>query len=115
MSSCIKCMMTDDERHCTIWDGLIGICAEMRLLDGSLAVVRTNPTPGFIALVEDSNLQRHHIKVVIGNSKSVIKNLVAEKAIQQLETEIRRFKTGAGPISSYSCCGHVKLEFTSAC
>lgn len=54
------------------------------------AVVRTDPAPGFAALAGDTGLAAHRLVVEVGNAKNVNKNLVAEKAIQEIQREILR-------------------------
>ena len=53
-------------------------------------MIRVDPAPGFQALKEDVLLRRNHITIEIGRVKNVNKNPVAEKAVQELETEILR-------------------------
>jgi hypothetical protein len=57
-------------------------------LDGPYAVIRTDPSPGFKALVDDQLLARHHISIELGRAKNLNKNPVVEKAIQKFEGEI---------------------------
>ena len=63
-------------------------------MDGPFAVVRTDPAPGFVSLVNDSLLSRHRISIEVGRAKNVNKNLVAEKAVQEVEDEILRADPG---------------------
>ena len=66
----------------------VQLLAEVHPLDGPYAVIRTDPAPGFKALVNDQLLNRRRISIELGRSKNVNKNPVAERAIQELEDEI---------------------------
>ncbi|KAK3742099.1 hypothetical protein QZH41_007659 [Actinostola sp. cb2023] len=71
----------------------------MRPLDGPTAVIRTDPAPGFKALTVDQLLCHHRITLEIGNAKNCNKNPVAEKAVQELESELLRQDPLGGAIS----------------
>jgi hypothetical protein len=92
--------LIDSERHSSIRDALIRLCIELRPMDGPIAVVRTDPAPGFIALVSDELLKRHRICIEVGRVKNINKNPVAERAVQELENELLRQEPGGGPASS---------------
>ncbi|CAG2247085.1 unnamed protein product [Mytilus edulis] len=79
-----------DERQETLRESLLCLCVELCPLDGPFAVVRTDPAPGFQALVNDELLRRHRITIEVGRFKNKNKNPVADKAIQELEDEILR-------------------------
>lgn len=72
----LSCFM-DDERKETLRD---------------FAVDRTNPAPGFAALVGDESLATHRLVVEVGNAKNINKNPVVEKAIQEIQGEILRLE-----------------------
>lgn len=82
--------LLESERHHDLRDAIIQLLAEVHPLDGPYAVIRTDPAPGFKALVDDQLLTRHHISIELGRAKNLNKNPVAEKAIQELEGEILR-------------------------
>ena len=63
-------------------------------LDGPLAVIRTDPAPGFAALRNDPLLSQHRITVEIGRAKNAHKKPVAERTVQELEEEILRKEPG---------------------
>lgn len=83
--------LLESERTQELRDAITQLLAEVRPLDGPFAIIRTDSAPGFKALVNDELLTRHHIAVELGRPKNVNKNLVAERAIQELEVEILRF------------------------
>lgn len=62
---------------------------ELRPLGDPFAVIRTDPAPGFAALVQDELLTRHRISIEIWRAKNR-DNPVADKDIQELEDEILR-------------------------
>ncbi|XP_014678553.1 PREDICTED: uncharacterized protein LOC106818350 [Priapulus caudatus] len=90
--------LIDSERHETLRDALILLCIGLRPMDGPVAVVRTDPAPGFAALIDDGLLKRHRVCIEIGRVKNVNKNPVAERAVQELEDELLRQQPGGGPV-----------------
>jgi hypothetical protein len=83
-------VLLSDERHETLREALLRLCIELLPLDGPFAVIRTDPAPGFAALVNDEIMARHRVSVETGCAKNVNKYPVAEKAVQELEEEILR-------------------------
>ena len=84
----------EDERKESLRSALLRLCIEFLPMDGPFAVVRTDPAPGFVSLVNDSLLSRHRIAIEVGRAKNVNKNPVAEKAVQEVEDEILRVDPG---------------------
>ena len=62
----------------------------MRPMDRPPAVIRTDPAPGLRALVNDPLLKTYRITIELGQAKNPNKNPVAERAVQELETELLR-------------------------
>ena len=91
-----------NERHDTLRDALISLCIDMRPLDGTLAIIRTDLAPCFRALDNDSVLYDHRIVLGIGLAKNLNKNPVAEKAVQEIELELLRQDLQGGPVSPVS-------------
>ena len=63
MASLTSSLPLEDERHQTLHDAIVKLCLEMRLIDGPLAVIRTDPAPSFKALVNDPLLKKHRITI----------------------------------------------------
>lgn len=91
--------LLEDERHQSLRDALVRLCIELRPLDGPPAVIRTDPAPGFKALTNDDLLRHHRLTLEIGRIKNTNKNPVAEKAVQELESELLRQDPLNGPVS----------------
>lgn len=91
ITSYTRTLLIENERHETLREGLLILCLELLPLDGPFAVIRTDPAPGFTALVNNKLLAKHRISIDIGRIKNINKNPVAERAIQELETEILRY------------------------
>ena len=85
----------EDERFQTLRDANVKLCLELRPMDGAPAVIRTDPAPGFKALVNDPLLKKHRIIIELGQAK----NPVAERAVQELETELLRQEPLGGAVS----------------
>ena len=58
VSSYTSTCVVESERHDALRDCIVRLCVEFRPLDGPPAVIRVDPAPGFIALVDDPTLQR---------------------------------------------------------
>ena len=94
-TSCI----VENEQHITLRDNLIRLCIELRPLDGPLAVIRTDPAPGFTRLVHDDLLKHHRMCIEIGRIKNPNKNPIAEKAVRECEDELLRQEPMGGPVT----------------
>ena len=99
MTSFTATTLLEDERHYTLRDALIRLCVQMRPLDGPTALIRTRPCPGFKVLTDDQLLTHHRITLEIGNAKNSNKNPVAERAVQEVESELLRHHPLGGPVS----------------
>ena len=102
VSSYTSACLVDNEQRKTLRDALIRLCLELRPLDGPPAVVRTDCAPGFASLINDDLLDYHHIVIELGRVKNVNKNPVAERAIQELESELRLDNPRGGQITTLS-------------
>ena len=96
--------LLDDERHETLRDALVRLCIELHPLDGPPAVIRTDPAPGFKALTNDELLQQNRLTIEIGRIKNTNKDPVAERAVQELETELLRQDPSNGHVSPLTLC-----------
>ena len=81
MTSYTSSVSLEDERHQTLRDAIVKLCLELCPMDGPPAVIRTDPAPGFKALVDDP---------LLSQVKNPNKNRIAERAVQELETELLR-------------------------
>ena len=99
MASLTSNLPLEDERHQTLHDAIVKLCLEMRLIDGPLAVFRTDPAPSFKALVNDPLLKKHRITIELGRAKTPDKNPAAERAVQELERELLRQEPLGGAVS----------------
>ncbi|XP_078487442.1 uncharacterized protein LOC144745256 [Ciona intestinalis] len=79
---------------------LVELCSMLRPVDGPNSIIRTDPAPCFVALNQRNTLEQYRINLVIGRTKNLNKNPVAEKAIQELEHEILQKQPHKGPVSS---------------
>ena len=91
--------IVESERHDALRDCIVRLCVAFRPLDGPPAVIRVDPAPGFIALVEDPTLQRLGIRLEVGRVKNPNKNPVAEKAVLEVEDELLRQEPCGCPVS----------------
>ena len=94
-----SCLINNEQCH-TLRDALIQLCTTIRPVEGPPMIIRTDPAPGFRSLEKDNTLHRNGITIDIGRVKNPNKNPVAEKAIQELESEILRQQPTGGPITS---------------
>ena len=99
ISSFTLSLLLGDEGHVSLRNGLIQLCIQMRPLDGPLALIRTDPVPGFKAIVDDAFLARHRITLEVGQPKNRNKNPVGEKVVLELEQELLRQDPLGGPVT----------------
>ena len=90
VTSYTSSLSLEDKRHQTLRDAILKLCLEMRPMGGPPAVIRTDPAPGFKALVNDPLLTMRRITIELGQAKNPNKNPVAERAVQELEMELLR-------------------------
>ena len=94
-----KSIIIADEKRDTLRTALLTRCSELRYLGDAGITIRVDGAPGFTSLSNDTNFQKHGIKLEIGNVKNLNKNPVAEKAIQELGLELLHLIPEGGPIS----------------
>jgi hypothetical protein len=87
------------EKHQDLRDALVKVLYGACRMNDTPVIVRTDPAPGFVALVQDALLKQHNIHLEIGNPKNPNKNPVAEHAIGELLSEILHVQPEGGPIS----------------
>ena len=63
------------------------------------SLIHANDAPGFIALQTDNVLTNFGIQIDLGRIKNVNKNATADKAVQEIEKEIKRLVPDGGPIT----------------
>ena len=80
-------------------DSLVNLCIDLRPLDGPPAVIRTDPVPGFAALVNEALLAKYRPTIELGRVKNVNKNPVAEKAVRELECELVHQQPTGGTVT----------------
>ena len=88
----------EDERHKTLHDAIVKFCLELHPMDSPPAVIRTDPAPGFKALVDDPLVKKHRITIELRQAKNPNKNPVAERAVQELEMELLRQEPLGGAV-----------------
>lgn len=69
MTSYTSSIPLEDECHQTLHDAILKLCLELCALDDPSAVIRTDPAPGFKALIDDPLLKKHRITIELGRAK----------------------------------------------
>ena len=90
VTSYTRTAILPDQRQESLRTALLVLCLELVPVSGPPAVIRTDGAPGFASLVDDPLLLHHNIQLELGSAKNTNKNPVAEKAIQELESELLR-------------------------
>ena len=104
-----KTCIVENEREDSLRDALVCLCLDFRPLDGPLAVIRTDPAPGFVALLNDQVLSKHRLSIELGDAKNSNKNPIAERAIREVREELLRQEPLGGPVTP------VTLAVATAC
>lgn len=94
----VTCLI-ENERHETLRDALLVLCADIRTHGDSGSLIRVDPAPGLVKLTNDALLSRHGIKLEIGTIKNVNKNPIAEHAVMELGQELLHLSPEGGPVS----------------
>ena len=102
-SACI----IQDEKADSLMGGLLQLILPLHPVDSPHATIRTDPCPGFQAIVNDNRLESFNVSLELGEAKNINKNPVAEKAVQEVEREILRQDPSGNPISSLSLAAAV--------
>ena len=113
-SDTASCLI-DDERRDTLRDSLVKLCIGLRPLDGPPAVIRTDPAPGFAALVKDALLSTYRLTIELGRVKNVNKNPIAEKAVCELEHELLHQQPTGGAVTQlvlYVATANLNTSYT---
>lgn len=95
LSSYTTVLIIDEEKAETPRLAIIHSCLELRPLDGPFAVHRTD-----LGTANDQNLKSHRISIELGHFKNANKNLVAERAVQEVWEHILRIDSTARAVSS---------------
>lgn len=93
------CILNSEQKD-SLREGIIKTCIELRSLDGPPAVVRVDGASGLKGLVDDELLRKCNMVVDIGNPKNKNKNPIAERAVEELEEELRKHQPGGGTVSA---------------
>ena len=87
---------SNTENHDDMRDSIVILSAEVKCVGSE---IRIDPGPGLASLVNDPGLKSHGISLVLGHVKNKNKNPVAERAVEEIESEILRIQPIRGPIS----------------
>ena len=97
-SSFVVAQLIPNEQHATLQQALIQLSANYKHTDG--CIIRVDNAPGFVSLRNDQLLQSVGITLDFGRVKNKNKNPHIDRAIQQVEGEIKRLVPRGGPISA---------------
>jgi hypothetical protein len=100
VSSYTTAVMIPSERAEHLLDGVIQTVLPLHPIDGPSSSIRVDPAPGFQHLEKTQPLNIYGIEFQLGRVKNPNKNSIADKAIQELESEIMRIEPSGGRISN---------------
>jgi len=99
-SSFTAAKLIADEKSTTLRDVIMETTADLKSPHG--AVIRVDGAPAFISLANDPFLRQNGITLEIGRLKNINKNPIGEKAIQELEMELRKQHPSGSPLTPAS-------------
>ena len=99
VTSFTSSMLIESETANCVRQALLQLLLPLVPLQGPPSVLRTDPAPCFQALEDDEVLASHNMTIEIGDHKNENKNPIAERAIQELEAEIKRVAPGGAPVT----------------
>ena len=90
--------LISDETHATLCDALTCLLIERHPLDGHRAVICADSAPGSLSLARNDRLKHLNVRFDVGHAKNLNKNPVAEKAVQELDSEFLHQMPRGGPV-----------------
>ena len=102
VSSYTLTRLIDNERHETLRDAILILCADIKSLGDGGVHIRVDPAPGLTNLNQDPLFKQHGITLIIGHAKNINKNPVAERAIKELGLECLHQSPEGGPLTPLS-------------
>ena len=100
VSSYTTAVIVPSERSECLLDGVIETILPLHPTDGPSSSIRVDPAPGFQHLHSTQPLKVYGIEFDMGRVKNPNKNSIADKAIQELESELVRIEPSGGRISN---------------
>ena len=100
VSSYTTAVIIPSERSEHLLDGIIETVLPLHPIDGPSSSIRVDPAPGFQHLDKTQPLNIYGIEFDLGRTKNPNKNSIADKAIQELESEIVRIEPSGARISN---------------
>ena len=88
-----------DEKAESLRNGLLILMARLHPHPSVAVTIRTDPASGLRSLTNDETLRRYNIKLELGEPKNINKNPIAESAIGELDSELRRLQPLGGKIT----------------
>ena len=102
VSSFTLAMIIHDETVESLRNAIIRLISQTRPSPTSTAVIRVDPAPSFQSIFQRLKLSDQNIVLELGRFKNKNKNPVIDKAIKELQRELRVQNPIGGPISSMS-------------
>ena len=88
-----------NEQSKTLCNALVMLCLPVRPIDGPPTVIRVDSAPGFQGLRDDKILQQQGLVLDFGRVKNPNKNPVAERTVQEIESDLLTHDPSGGAIS----------------
>jgi hypothetical protein len=104
-SSYTKAAIIPDETASTLSAAIVELTADLK----ASVTITVRVDGGMQCLANDSLLNDHRIKIIVGRLKNVNKNPIGEKTIQELEYELKRVYPSGNPITPYQLASVVSV------
>ena len=91
--------IVQDEKATTLKDGLLLLTSRLRAQQGPFATIRVDPASSFRSLANNDALSKYNLKIQLGDEKNINKNPVAESAVQELHSELKKIQPAGGKIT----------------
>ena len=79
-----------DEKATTLRTALLILCNAVTSPSGPTTIIKVDPASSFRSLLDDAELKRNGLTLELGHAKYTNKNPVAERAIREIHSEIKR-------------------------
>ena len=100
ISSFTDGILVENEQANSLKEGILTVMSRLRTPMSPKAIIRCDPASGFRSLINDPQLSKQNLSIELGEAKNINKNPIAEKCIEEFNSEIVRFHPNGGKISS---------------
>ena len=97
LTSFVQAQHVKSEQKTDLCEGIIKMVLPIKI--SPTTDIRTDTAPGLRAVLDNQTLDKHGIKIVLGDKKCKNSLAITDRAIQLLQEEIRKMNTSGGKVT----------------